>query len=271
MVTREWASLREIPVVPLVRGTRRRRSAEEQVRAVYPGRTDHLRIVILKRLEAAVLLPRVATGRESTLPVPAIALNRDSSKWRRAAGERLFHAANARGFDLYELDRRRLVRAWSSGTAPEGSLELTVPRGAGRFTVRSINRVGGLRGRTSTAITLVLLILAMILRVWADTLSRRDAIPPSEDYIVSPASTPRAETVPIDAVTDILAELHGSVPGFRLEALEASPNRALFRFVSRETAGDVLTALRKSPERRRNHTVEEVDGGVRGTVEVRYE
>jgi hypothetical protein len=265
--TREWASIATVPVVPLA-SLRRGVSAEEAVREQYPGRFEGMRIVVLRRLSAAVLVPRERQIRaEMQLPVPALALNR-----RRDLREGLFQAATARGFDLYRLRRRQLLEVRSTRERTSNALDLGVPRSLRGLRAIDHVRSGRGHGVNTGHAALAIFAVALATRVVADGI----APPPSttverQALRESLPQSSRAGLRTIDPLVETLIDLAGAVPGFSLRALELGNHRAVVRFLSGAPIGETVTALEAVVPAEWHRAVEREGGATTVVLEADYE
>lgn len=230
---REWAPLWAIPVIPLGG----ERNVEKRVLAQYPGYLEQMTVVVLRRVDAALLIPRSRTHREAALPLPAALLNRRSSPRNG-----LFYAATSRGFDIYRLEQGKLREAWSTRDIPYDSRKLPQPGRLRGLTAADVARRSATQGnaRGIYAATLVILVTAAAARIIVDR------IPEPRGRVTPPlrASLPlRHPRFSFKELSTTLVELNDVIPAFRLRALELSREKCTVRFSTELPVPRVLQTI----------------------------
>lgn len=263
----EWSPLWAIPVVPLP-GTEE--PLEKKVRRLYPGPLETMRIVPLRRLGAALLVPRVQLSEEADLPIPALLLNRRGMK---KTG--LVHAPTSRGFDVYQLRKGKLCGAWSSERVPPESWEIPVPGKTRGLLRRDLLRSERIASRKGTYLALTLLLLAAVLRVVLDQLPPlpSDSTAGRALEVTPPVAAATRKVLPLPEVLEEVVQLHRHIPGFALEAIEVGPGGQVVRFTTTQPPESVLEKLNGLgfEEAGRRHHVQGADRVTRVTLEGRYE
>lgn len=211
---------------------------EEQVRRSYPGPLEEIVIVRLRRLGAALLVPRTNRTGEGDLPIPALLLNRRGPK---RSG--IYHASTSRGFDLYQLRAGRLTAAWSAATVPAESREIPRPKATRGLLGEDILRAGRSGHHRIRVLTVVLLLLALVLRIIADQLPPNPGMVPESPGGTGAQDRHSPVEIPFSRALEDLAKLKGLIPEFFLETLELAPGSATFRFTTSDPPESILAAL----------------------------
>lgn len=262
----EWAPLQVIPVIPLGRSS----SSLAQVRHVYPGPLDGKVILTMRRLRAAVIVPREPRCRESSLPIPAIALNRWS-----VPRNGLFHAPTARGFDVYRVTAGVLREVRSESERPVGSVSIPAPpsdrKAAAPYLVR--NRSLSLRPAGVMTVTILLMAAAAQYSLAHNPdseASMASTVSPGTTVPVVPMSTAKRGKV----VFENLPAFRDSLPFFNLESIAITIHSATVVFSTSLPPGQTVDILRNQLNilDYGSYAVSgEYDGFTRVTVEVRYD